>query len=342
MTTQQQGRRLVLTGGAGYIGSHVAHAASDAGAAVLVIDDLSVGLASNLPRGVELVVGDAGDPALLDRVFASFHPDSIVHLSGIASVPESVEHPTRYYRRNTAASLAVIEACLKHGVRQFIFSSSAAVYGTPETAIVSEDAETRPISPYGSSKLMTERMLADIAVRNGMSAAALRYFNVAGADERGRTGECAPQGAHLIKVACEVAVGLRDCLLVHGIDYPTDDGTCVRDYIHVTDVAEAHLAVLDFLARDRQFAVFNCGLGQGTSVRQVIAALERVLGRRLPVRDADRRPGDPPVLVSNSSRLSVAVGWNARHSDLDFIIRTALAWEQRRAAQPGILAQCRP
>ncbi|MGF1502758.1 MAG: UDP-glucose 4-epimerase GalE [Paracoccaceae bacterium] len=337
---------VLVTGGAGYVGSHVAHALVDAGERVIVIDDLSTGSPAALPPEADLVEGDVADRALLDAVLAKSKADAILHLAGSTVVPESCRDPLRYYANNTLASHALIAAARHHGVECVLFSSTAAVYGAISTDPVDESAALAPASPYGASKLMTERMLADAAVAHGLSTAALRYFNVAGADPAGRTGQSTPGATHLVKVAVQAALGLRAGLEVFGTDWPTPDGTCIRDYIHVSDLAEAHLAVLAHLRTGRQAAlaagrpppparVFNVGYGRGASVRDVIAAVRRVAGKSFPVTDRPRRPGDLPAVVARADRIRRETGWRARRDALDTIVADALAWERRLIAAAG-------
>jgi UDP-glucose 4-epimerase len=320
---------VLVTGGAGYIGSHTVHELADAGERVVVLDDLSTGAKSALPPAAALVVGDAGDQPLVASLIESHRIDAIVHFAGSIVVPESVRDPLGYYRNNTVNSRALIEAAVKGGVRHFIFSSTAAVYGSPERVPVAEDARLAPVSPYGWSKLMTEVMLRDAGAAHGLGHAILRYFNVAGADPKLRTGQSTPKATHLIKVAVQTVLGARGQLDVFGTDYPTPDGTCVRDYIHVTDLARAHRAALDYLRKGGDNVTLNCGYGRGYSVLQVIEAVRRAAGRDFPVRMAARRPGDPAVLVAEASRIRRLLDWTPELDDLDTIVRHALAWERR-------------
>lgn len=321
--------QVLVTGGAGYIGSHAVLALRDAGIPAVVLDDLSTGRRAAVPADVPFVEGDAGDRALLDAVLERHPIGTVMHFAGSIVVPESVEKPLAYYANNTLASHALVEACLRAGVGRFVFSSTAAVYGIPETFPVDEEAPTRPINPYGRSKLMTEWMLRDAAAAHGLRVVALRYFNVAGADPQGRTGQCSRAATHLIKVACEAAVGRRAGLRVFGDDYPTRDGTCVRDYVHVSDLADAHVAALRHLEGGGEGGVFNVGYGHGATVREVVAAVERAAGTPLSVRIDGRRAGDPPELVAGIARITRAFGWCPRFDDLDTIVATALAWERR-------------
>jgi UDP-glucose 4-epimerase len=331
-STVNNQKTSLVTGGAGYVGSHVVLALRDAGRPVVVLDDLSTGLASLVPDDVPLVRGDVGDRKLLDGVMRDHDIDCVLHFAGSIVVPESVERPLAYYRNNTANSLTLIEACLAARVRDFVFSSTAAVYGAPAVIPVDEDTPPRPLNPYGESKLMTECMLRDASRAHGLRYAALRYFNVAGADPAGRSGQCFPKATHLIKVACEAAVGRRPYLEIFGTDYDTPDGTCVRDYIHVSDLAELHLRALAHLESGASALVLNCGYGRGHSVREVVAAVSKTAGRPVPTREAPRRPGDSPALVADVGRLRQLFRWHGRYADLDTIVSTALAWERRLGA----------
>lgn len=322
---------LLITGGAGYVGSHAVLAFREAGYPVVVLDDLSTGYRSAVPDGAAFVEGDAGDPARVGAVVAEHGITTVAHFAASASVPESVADPLKYYRNNTAAGANLIQACIAGGVKRFVFSSTAAVYGIPAAVPVSEDAPTAPINPYGSSKLAIEWMLRDAAAAHDFRYAALRYFNVAGADPAGRAGQSTRGAAHLIKVASEAAVGARSGVTVFGNDYGTPDGTCIRDYVHVSDLAEAHVAVLRDLENGGGSRVFNCGYGRGFSVREVLETVREEAGIALDVRHGPRRAGDPPALVSDVSRLRAALGWSPRHDDLRFIVRTALSWEKRLA-----------
>jgi UDP-glucose 4-epimerase len=323
-------RAALVTGGAGYIGSHVAWALADAGWRVIVLDDLSTGRRELIPHAATFVEGSSGDAALLRRLLAGERVGAVLHFAGSIVVPESVADPIAYYRNNLAGGIELIEACLASGVKRFVFSSTAAVYGDPETVPIPEHAPTRPLNPYGHSKLMIEQVLRDCDDAHGLPHVALRYFNVAGADPGGRTGQATPKATHLIKVACEVAVGAREAMEIYGTDYATPDGTCVRDYIHVTDLADAHLKALDHLMAGGPSLTLNCGYGRGFSVREVLRTVEQVAGRRLPVRDAPRRAGDAPRLVAEPGALRERLAWKPRYDDLRTIVATALAWERRR------------
>jgi UDP-glucose 4-epimerase len=322
---------VLITGGAGYIGSHMAHHLLGAGEneKVTILDNLSTGVEQNMPRGINFVRGDIADQALVSKIFEAQKIDSVIHFAGSVVVPESVEKPLDYYANNTSAARSLIEACVRHGVPNFIFSSTAAVYGTPPAIPVTEDSPTAAESPYGRSKLMTEWILQDAAAAHGIKFGILRYFNVAGADPQGRTGQSTPRATHLIKRACEVATGKIPRLTIFGTDYDTPDGTGVRDFIHVSDLVDIHKSVLDRLRGDGSSLLINCGYGRGFSVRQVIAAVERVAGTSLAVELAPRRPGDLASVVASTAKLSKLLNWKPRHDDLDQIVETALNWERR-------------
>jgi len=322
---------VLVTGGAGYIGSHMALALLDAGQKVVALDDLSSGAAWAVPEGAAFIEGDAGDQDLVDNLIRSRGIDSIIHFAASVVVPESVTDPLRYYFNNTVKSRALIEVAVRSGIRQFIFSSSAAVYGMAGDKPVAEDAPLRPLSPYGSSKLMTEIMLGDAGRAHGLPHVILRYFNVAGADPQGRAGQSTPHASHLIKIACQTVIGKRSHMEVYGTDYPTRDGTCLRDYIHVTDLTQAHMMALHHLQAGGASDVFNCGYGRGSSVLEVIAAVKQVTGRALDVRNAPRRPGDPPALIAASDKIRKVLGWAPKHDSLEGMVRQALAWEEHLA-----------
>ena len=323
---------VLVTGGAGYIGSHVVWALSDAGRRVVVLDDLSTGDRDAISGDVTLIIGDAGDQGRVEALIGEYGCTAVMHFAGSIVVGESVEKPLDYYANNAGVTLNLIRACLAGGIRRFVYSSTAAVYGQPTRLPVDEDAPTRPLNPYGHSKLMAEQMLRDAAQAHGLQFAILRYFNVAGADPEGRTGQSSPQPTHLIKRACQSALGLGDGIDIFGADYDTPDGTCVRDYLHVSDLAEAHLAALSHLAGGGASLTLNCGYGGGASVRQVLAAVEAEAGVTLNPRPAPRRPGDAAELVADARRIQAVLGWQPRHDDLRFIVRTALAWERRLIA----------
>jgi UDP-glucose 4-epimerase len=322
---------VLVTGGAGFIGSHMVLALLDAGERVVVLDNLSTGFRWAIPPAATLVVGDVGDQDLVRTVIRKYGVTAIVHFAGSIVVPESVADPLGYYNNNTVKSRALMEAAVATGIRHFIFSSTAAVYGNPLENPVSETATPAPMSPYGWSKLMTEVMLADAARAHDFRYVALRYFNVAGADPKGRSGQSTPRATHLIKVACETALGQRTHMDVFGTDYPTHDGTCVRDYIHVSDLIRAHVAALDYLRTGGKSDIFNCGYSKGFSVLEVIDAVKRVSGVNFDVRLSPRRPGDPAAIVAGSQKIRDALGWQPRNDDLDEIVGHALAWEDQLA-----------
>jgi len=322
---------ILVTGGAGYIGSHMVHALADAGERVVVLDNLSTGFDWAVPDAATLVVGDTGDAALVTQLLARHGVDAVIHFAASIVVPDSAADPLGYYRNNTANSRSLIECAVKGGVRRFIFSSTAAVYGNPEKVPVGEDDPARPMSPYGSSKLMTEIMLRDAGAAHGLSHVILRYFNVAGADPMLRTGQSTRNATHLIKVAVETALGLRAKLQVFGTDYPTPDGTCVRDYIHVCDLVRAHSDALAYLRKGGGSTTLNCGYGRGFSVREVIDTVKRVSGVDIRVETTARRAGDPAQIVANSDRIRALLGWRPQFDDLATIARHALEWERKLA-----------
>ena len=321
---------VLVTGGAGYIGSHAVLALVDAGHAPVVLDNLSTGFPEAVPEGVPLERGEAGDQAFVAAVLKRHGVGAVMHFAGSIIVPESVSDPTKYYRNNTAASLSLIEACLEAGVGPFVFSSTAAVYGAPERSPVAEDDPTVPINPYGASKLMVERMLFDTArAHPSFRPVALRYFNVAGADPAGRAGQRTRNATHLVQLAVETALGRRPVLEIFGEDYATRDGTCERDYVHVTDLAAAHVAALAYLEAGGAPEAMNCGYGRGMTVKEVIACLERVIGRPVDQRIAERRAGDPPILISDPSKLKRLLAWAPAHADIDQILTSALNWQRQ-------------
>ena len=324
---------VLVTGGAGYIGSHTVHALADAGERVVVLDNLSTGFISALPKPMLPIVGDVGDAALVASLIETHQVEAIIHFAGSTIVPESLRDPLGYYRNNTANSRTLIEAAVKGGVRHFIFSSTAAVYGNPGRVPVSEDDPTAPLSPYGWSKLMTEVMLRDAGAAHGLGHVILRYFNVAGADPQMRTGLSTAGATHLIKVAVEAALGRRERIDVYGTDYPTPDGTCIRDFIHVSDLARAHLAALDHLRAGGESATLNCGYGRGYSVREVIDSVRRAVGHKFDVNMAGRREGDIVISVAAADRIRKLLRWTPELDDLDTIVGHALAWERRLMAQ---------
>jgi UDP-glucose 4-epimerase len=321
---------VLVTGGAGYIGSHAVLALTDAGWPTVVVDDLSSGRREALPAGVPFLQADVADAAALQPFVREHQVGAIMHFAGSIVVPESVENPLKYYANNTVATHSLIGSAVECGVRHILFSSTAATYGSPERVPVEETDPTRPINPYGSSKLMTEVMLADCAAAYGFNYGALRYFNVAGADPDCRSGQAGKGSTHLLKVACEAAIGKRDHVDVFGTDYPTPDGTCIRDYIHVSDLAAAHVAALkQLIANPAESFTLNCGYGRGFSVLEMLDALDRVHGTPVVRRMGPRRAGDPAQLISSNRRLVERLGWTAQHADIEHIIATALAWEKR-------------
>jgi UDP-glucose 4-epimerase len=324
-------KRILVTGGAGYIGSHVVRQLGDAGESVVTLDNLCTGFEAAVTAG-DLVVGDTGDAELLERIFSGHEIDTVMHFAAHTIVPESVADPLKYYRNNTASSRTLLEAAQKHGVKHFVFSSTAAVYGIPPGGKAAEDSPTVPINPYGTSKLMTEWMLRDLAIAGGPSYVALRYFNVAGCSPTGVIGQSTPKATLLVKVACEAATGRRPGVKIFGNDYPTPDGTGLRDYIHVEDLATAHLDALAYLRKGGESATLNCGYGHGYSVREVLEAVERVNGAPLNITEEARRDGDPPELVAVCDRIHSVLGWHPQHDDLDTIVRTSLEWERKIAA----------
>jgi UDP-glucose 4-epimerase len=319
---------ILVTGGAGYIGSHMVLELLDAGESVIVLDNLSTGYDWAVPKSAPLIVGDTGDQALVTKLLREHNVEAIIHFAASIVVPESVRDPLAYYRNNTVNSRALIECAVNNGVRHFIFSSTAAVYGNPAQIPVREDSPTAPISPYGWSKLMSEVMLRDATRAHDLHHVVLRYFNVAGADPRGRSGQTSKAATHLIKVAAETALGLRPKIEVFGTDYATPDGTCVRDYIHVSDLVRAHLDALRYLRIGGQSQTLNCGYGHGFSVFEVVEMVKRVSGVDFKVDIAPRRAGDPASIVANSQLARETLGWEPRFDDLSKIVAHALAWER--------------
>jgi len=324
---------ILITGGAGYIGSHVALQLRARAERVVVLDDLSRGFRQAV-LDVPLVVGNVGDRDTVRAALDAHGVDTVMHFAACTVVPESVRDPLKYYGNNTCATRSLLQCCLEGEVRHFVFSSTAAVYGIPAAGVAAEDTPTSPINPYGSSKLMSEWMLAAVAEASPLRYVSLRYFNVAGSDSGGRIGQATPNATLLIKVACEAAVGKRAEVAIFGTDYPTPDGTGVRDYIHVEDLAAAHLDALQYLRAGGGSTTLNVGYGHGYSVRQVLASVERVSGKPLKVREEPRRPGDPPALVARAERIRRELGWKPRLDDLDTIVRTGLAWEERLLRNP--------
>jgi UDP-glucose 4-epimerase len=320
--------KILVTGGAGYIGSHVVRMLTDAGEQVVVLDNLSTGFADAV-LGAELVVGDTGDRELVSRILTDNRVNTVLHFAAHTIVPESVEKPLKYYGNNTCSTRNLLECCSHAGVKYFIFSSTAAVYGIPEGLSCTEESPLAPINPYGTSKLMSEMMLRDLSIATDMRHVVLRYFNVAGSDPEGRIGQSTEKATLLIKVAAEVVVGKREQLYVFGTDYPTADGTGVRDYIHVDDLADAHIKAIDYLRKGGDSVTLNCGYGHGYSVREVIDAVNRVNGSAIKVREEARRAGDPPTLIAKAEKIQSLLGWIPAHDDLDFIVKTSLDWERK-------------
>jgi UDP-glucose 4-epimerase len=324
---------ILVTGGAGYIGSHTVLQLRARGEQVVVLDNLYSGFRQAVPD-TPLVVGSIGDRDVVLATLRDYKVDTVLHFAAHTVVPESVRDPLKYYGNNTCGTRNLLQCCAELGVKHFVFSSTAAVYGIPPGPYADEETTTSPINPYGASKLMSEWMLRDLAVATPMRYVILRYFNVAGSDTTGRIGQSTRQATLLVKVACEVVVGKRPYLSIFGTDYPTPDGTGVRDYIHVEDLATAHLDALAYLREGGTSTVLNCGYGHGYSVREVIKSVERVSGAPLPVREEARREGDPPVLVARADRIRSTLGWKPRLDDLDTIVRTSLEWERKLQRNP--------
>jgi UDP-glucose 4-epimerase len=319
---------VLVTGGAGYIGSHMVLALTDAGIETVVVDNLTTGFPWAVSPAAKLIKGDIGDEALMLAVMREHMIDSVVHFAGSIVVPDSVSDPLGYYLNNTVNSRSLMHSAVKSQVKNFIFSSTAAVYGNPRVLPVTELEPPAPISPYGTSKWMTEQMLSDSHVAYGLNYVALRYFNVAGADPKGRSGQSTPRATHLIKVAAQTALGQRAQMEVFGTDYATPDGTCLRDYIHVSDLIAAHMDALSHLRRGGESGIFNCGYGKGFSVLEVIKSVERVHGSKLNVKYGPRRAGDPAGIVAGADKARAVLGWTPKHDDLDFIVDSAMRWEQ--------------
>ena len=325
---------ILVTGGAGYIGSHVVKLLGEAGHQPVTLDNLSKGNRDAVLYG-DFVEGDTGDAALVSDVLARYHVDTVMHFAASTIVPDSVADPLAYYANNTRNTLNLLQCCVAAEVRHFVFSSTAAVYGTPQAGVCGEDDETLPINPYGQSKLMSEHMLRDACRAYGLRGVVLRYFNVAGSDPDGQIGQSTPGSTLLIKVAVEHVMGLRPAVRVFGTDYPTPDGTGVRDYIHVSDLAAAHLDALRYLEAGGETATLNCGYGHGFSVREVLDMVARVAGQPLEVIEDPRRPGDPPLLIARADRIGELLGWKPRFDDLETIVRTSLEWEKALARRRG-------
>jgi UDP-glucose 4-epimerase len=327
------GGSILVTGGAGYIGSHTVQQLTGRGESVVVLDNLSTGFRQAL-QGVTLVEGDVGNQQLVAATLREHNVHTVIHFAACTIVPESVSDPLRYYGNNTCQTRSLLAACAAHGVRNFVFSSTAAVYGIPASGVTAEDSPLAPINPYGTSKLMSEWMLRDLAAASALRFVALRYFNVAGSDPQGRIGQSTRQATLLVKVACEVCVGRRDAVSIFGTDYPTHDGTGVRDYIHVVDLADAHLLAVDYLRGGGTSETLNCGYGHGYSVREVLDSVQRIGGTPLRVIEGPRRAGDPPSLVAESLRIRKVLGWTPQLDDLDGIVASSLNWERKLLQAP--------
>jgi UDP-glucose 4-epimerase len=327
--------KVLVTGGAGYIGSHIVKALGGKGHDVLVYDNLSFGHDWAVLFG-RLIKGDLADKEFLDAVFRKEDIDAVIHMSALIVVDESVREPLKYYRNNFINAVNLIETCIKHKVKQFIFSSTAAVYGVPEKAPVTEETPLLPINPYGSSKVMVEQALKDVSLSGDLRYVALRYFNVAGADPLARIGQARKDATHLITVSLRTALGKRSRLDIFGTDYPTPDGTCIRDYIHVDDLAEAHILALEYLASGGGSKIYNCGYGHGYSVKEVVDKVKEATKIDFPVGYTDRRPGDPPSLIADSTKLKKELGWAPKYDDLGYIIKTAWEWEKKLHADPSL------
>ncbi|MDX9704030.1 MAG: UDP-glucose 4-epimerase GalE [Candidatus Auribacterota bacterium] len=320
---------VLITGGAGYIGSHVVYEFLDSGHEIIVVDDLSTGVRELLPADIRFYQGNISDVDLVEEILSDHKIDTVLHFAGSIVVPESVENPLKYYQNNTCVSLSLLQSCVKHGVKNFIFSSTASVYGNNPLRLMKEDYLPQPENPYAASKLMTEMMIKDTAKAHGLNFAILRYFNVAGADPKGRTGQVKENATHLIKVACETALGRRASMKIYGTDYDTPDGTCIRDYIHVSDLANAHLRVYERMMKGVIVnRIYNCGYGQGFTVLDVLKAVENVSGTSIHTVATDRRVGDPVALIADSNLLKTETGWKPAHFDLEVMIKTVLNWEK--------------
>jgi UDP-glucose 4-epimerase len=323
---------ILVTGGAGYIGSHVVSLLGEEQRDIIILDNLSTGRINNILFG-KLIVGDLSNQALLDEIFTENHIEAVMHFAASIVVPESVETPLPYYENNVAMSLKLIQTCIKHKVKKFIFSSTAAVYGTSPTGVASEETPTNPISPYGRTKLMTEWILEDTARAHDFSYVILRYFNVAGASKTGKIGHSTPKATHLLKAATEAVTNKRASMSIYGDDYPTEDGTCIRDYIHVDDLAQAHLDALKYLETNRQSQTLNCGYGKGFSVKEVLKAVEHVAAKKLTIDIGPRREGDAVQLISDAQKIREILGWSPRFNDLHYIVKSAINWEEQLAQE---------
>jgi UDP-glucose 4-epimerase len=319
---------ILVTGGAGYIGSHVVSLLGESGYDIIILDNLSTGRKENILFG-KLIVGDISNQIILDEIFSTYKIDAVMHFAGSVVVPESVINPTLYYQNNTENSLKLYKTCLKYQIKKFIFSSTAAVYGLTENGTATEETLTAPINPYGRSKLMTEWMLKDVSLAHEFSYVILRYFNVAGASKTGKIGQSTPNATHLLKIASEAAVGKRDSIAIFGTDYNTPDGTCVRDYIHVDDLAMAHLNALKYLENNTESQILNCGYGHGFSVKEVLKEVETIIGSRLKVKMGPRRPGDAVTLISRADKIKKILGWTPIYDNLNYIVNSAINWEKK-------------